>query len=92
MRVIIPAGHWITSFQPRSLGSGCCAGTQEVQLTVHHVGKWIEDAPVEKLEAHQMKMHGMHILGQVRELPDLGRVQLWRLRDRLVPAPCDSAA
>ena len=85
MRVMVPGGHWTVSFQPSSLGSGGDGGGEEAELLCALVGEDVEDAAVEDLEAHQVEVHGVGVLGEIDELPDLGGVEAGLLGDGLVP-------
>ncbi len=50
-----------------------------------HVLEGIESAAVEDLEAHEMNVHGVRVLGLVNQLPDLGGIEFGELGGGFVP-------
>src|SRR5271170_1977241 len=49
------------------------------------IGEDIEDAAVEDLEANEVEMHGMKVLGQIDELPDFSGVEARCFGDGFMP-------
>src|ERR1700722_5982290 len=49
------------------------------------IGKDVEDAAVENLEANEVQVHGVKILGQIDELPDFGGVKTRCFDDGFMP-------
>ena len=58
---------------------------QEVQLTLGLIEPGLVGLAVEDLEAHQVQMNGMGIVGGIDQGPDFGRAQHRLFRDRHTP-------
>ena len=57
--------RWARGLSAGARKGGCCCS----------VGEDVELAAVEDLEAHQVEVHGVDVLGEIDELPDLGGVE-----------------
>ena len=68
------------------VGLGWDGGREIAKTLVVAIREDVECAPVEDLEAHKMKVHGVRVFGEVDELPDLGGIELGGFGNGLVPS------
>ena len=85
MRVTMAGSARTVSFHPIRSGAGGWTGPVIAQRALCLIVEGVEAAAVEDLEADQVEMDGVGVVGEVDELPDLGGVEDGLFGDGLVP-------